>query len=70
VRKLEDTTVGGLPAFDESVVQPGGSQGEFRYATWYVFGGTNLVQISCQVASHVDEVATGCQRLLATMTFS
>jgi hypothetical protein len=71
VRALKDTTVGGLPAFDESVVQPGsGSAAEFRYATWYIFGGAHLVQISCQVESQVDTVAQGCQKLLDSVTFS
>ncbi|MDQ2751047.1 MAG: hypothetical protein M3Y44_16180 [Actinomycetota bacterium] len=69
VRALRDTEVGGLLAFDESVVQPGGSQGEFRYATWYVFGGAHVVQISCQVESQADTVASGCQKLLDSMTF-
>jgi hypothetical protein len=70
VHALEETTIGGRRAFDESVKQPGGSQGEFRYASWYVFGGAHLVQIACQVESHVDTVATGCQKLLDSMTFS
>lgn len=70
VRALTDTTVGGRPAFDESVVQPGGSAGEFRYATWYVFGGAHLVQIACQVESQADTVTTGCQKLLDSMTFA
>jgi len=69
-RKLEDTVIGGLPAFDESVVQPGGSQGEFRYAAWFIFGGAHVVQISCQVASQVAAVAAGCQKLLDSVTFS
>ncbi len=71
VRALEDTTIGGRPGFDESVVQPGtGSAAEFRYATWYVFGGAHLVQIACQVESQVNTVAQGCQKLLDSMTFS
>ncbi|MFN2518566.1 MAG: hypothetical protein ABR604_05890 [Jatrophihabitantaceae bacterium] len=70
-RNLERTLVGGRLAFDESVVQPGdGSASEFRYATWFVFGGAHVVQISCQVASQVSVVATGCQRLLDSVTFS
>ncbi len=65
-RKLADTTVGGLPAFDESVVQPGG----YRYGAWFVFGGAHLVQISCQVDTHVDVVAAGCQSLIDSVVFT
>jgi len=68
-RKLEDTVVGGRAGFDESVVQPGDRQ-DYRYATWFVFGGSHLVQISCQVESQVAAVATGCQKLLNSITFS
>ena len=71
VRPLEDTTIGGRPGFDESVVQPGsGSAAKFRYATWYVFGGAHSVQIACQVESQASAVAQGCQKLLESMTFS
>ncbi len=60
---LENTIVGGRPAFDEAVVQPGG----YHYTTWFLFGGAHLVQISCQVATHVAAVAAGCKTLLASV---
>lgn len=60
LRPLQSTTVGGRPAFDETVVQPGG----FRYGTWFVFGGQHLVQIGCQVDKQVNAVIAGCRTLL------
>lgn len=68
-KQLADTTVGGLPAFDESVVQPGDSH-DYKYATWFVFGGAHLAQISCQFETQEQKVSDGCRQLLASMTFT
>ena len=68
-KQLVDTTVGGLPAFDETVVQPDAAH-DYHYATWFVFGGAHVVQVSCQFESLEQKVSDGCQQLLASMTFS
>lgn len=68
-KQLADTTVGGRSAFDETVVQPGDAH-DYNYATWFVFGGAHVVQISCQFDSLEQKVSDGCQTLLASMTFS
>lgn len=65
-RKLQDAVLAGRPAFAESVVQPG----PFRYATWFIFGGEHLVQISCQVDTRGTAVAAGCGSLLVSLVLS
>jgi hypothetical protein len=61
------TTVGGHPAWSQSVTQPGGPPGGYTYDTVYIFDAWFLVQVMCQYEDHPDSIHQACTDVLASL---
>jgi hypothetical protein len=58
--------VAGLPAWQQTVEQPGPA-GTYRYMATYVFDGWALIQVMCQYAGRAEQIAAACRKVLDTL---
>jgi hypothetical protein len=61
------STVAGHPALTQTIRQPGDTGRAYVYEWTFVFAGSHLVQVMCQVDRKAAAVASGCATVRATL---
>jgi hypothetical protein len=64
------STVAGQPALTQTIRQPGDAGRSYVYESTFVFAGSHLVQVMCQVDRKATAVVSGCATVRATLRLS